>query len=498
MMFARRLIYSSSRSPLARRLLNRSVGCYSHRSFSNAPEAGTSTLEPVGLNPFGGSKLITSPFDIICNDPTKVQQVLGADAKFVRNFSIIAHIDHGKSTLADRMLEFSGNLAFSGGNKQVLDFLEVEKQRGITVKAQTASMFFQNTDSQNPGNYLLNLIDTPGHVDFSYEVSRSLAACQGVLLLVDATQGVQAQTLANFYLALEAELDVIPIISKMDLPTANADAVAVQMENAFGVDRSDIIRISAKTGVGVADIFPQVIRRIRAPPEMSAIRPARMLLFDSWFDQHRGVIAVFKIVDGELKRGDFIASYHSGAKYEVSELGLLMPHRYAVDSLKSGQVGYVVAGIKNSREVRTGDTFYTCDERDKPVATPSSITALPGFKPAKSMVYAGLYPVSADDFEQLNEALLKLTLNDASVSVAKESSVALGQGFRCGFLGVLHMEGMLLSLSIYFFSLFCHSQKILDIFQCFINDWRTNSVRRSSPLRRPCRTSALCVTALCS
>ena len=355
--------------------------------------------------------------------------------------------------MADRLLEFAGNVDFASKNQQLLDSLLVERQRGITVKAQTASMFYKHSNQayyekmkkmggilKGPTeNYLINLIDTPGHVDFSYEVSRSLAACQGVLMLVDSTQGIQAQTLANYYLAYEAELDIIPVITKIDLPNAQPDDVAKQIEDSFGIDRENCLKISSKSGFGVEGVFQAIVERIRCPGLIQTGKN-RALLFDSWFDGHRGVIALLNIVEGEFKVGDWIASYHSGICYQILDLGLLMPIMKPLPLLRQGQVGYVVSNIKNSREVRLGDTFYVVADKEQVKPTPADIIALPGFKPARSMVYAGLFPIDADDFEPLQDAISKLTLNDASVAVGKEHSVALGQGFRCGFLGVLHME----------------------------------------------------------
>jgi len=344
----------------------------------------------------------------------------------IRNFSIIAHIDHGKSTLADRLLEKTGTISTRTKNEQVLDKLQVEKERGITVKAQTASLFYTYKGNQ----YLLNLIDTPGHVDFNYEVSRSLYACQGALLLVDAAQGVQAQTVANFYLAFEQDLTIIPVINKIDMVNADPERVGQEMERIFEIDAKDIILTSGKTGIGLDELLAAIIERIK-PPVGDANKPLKALLFDSWFDEYRGVVCLFEIIDGCLKKGDIINSAATGETYEVFEIGLMYPDPIATGVLYTGQVGYVIAQIKSVKEARIGDTFYHVG---KPVP------ALPGFKPAKAMVFAGVYPVETVDYDSLRDAIEKLMLNDPSLSVEKESSVALGFGFRCGFLGLLHMD----------------------------------------------------------
>ncbi len=346
--------------------------------------------------------------------------------KNIRNFSIIAHIDHGKSTLADRLLEMTGTLSTRNKNEQFLDKLQVEKERGITVKAQTASLFYEYDGEV----YLLNLIDTPGHVDFSYEVSRSLYACQGALLLVDAAQGVQAQTMANFYLAFEQDLKIIPVLNKIDMANADPDRIAREIKRAFDIPKEELVAVSAKTGLGVKELLPEIIKRIDGPigdPE----KPLKALLFDSWFDEYRGVICLIEIVDGSIKKGDKIISVHSGDNYEVLEIGLMYPDPKPTDALYTGQVGYLISGMKTVREARVGDTFYHAKHPVEP---------LPGFKPAKSMVFAGIYPVDTSDYEDLRTAIEKLTLNDPSVNVTKESSAALGLGFRCGFLGLLHMD----------------------------------------------------------
>uniref|UniRef100_A0A667Z794 GTP binding elongation factor GUF1 n=1 Tax=Myripristis murdjan TaxID=586833 RepID=A0A667Z794_9TELE len=344
----------------------------------------------------------------------------------IRNFSIIAHIDHGKSTLADRLLEMTGAIAKTEKNKQVLDKLQVERERGITVKAQTASLFYSHQGQQ----YLLNLIDTPGHVDFSYEVSRSISACQGVLLIVDANQGIQAQTVANFYLAFEAQLTIIPVINKIDLKNADPDRVEAQIEKVFDIPREECIRISAKLGTNVERVLQEVVNRI-PPPEVSTDDPFKALVFDSTFDHYRGVVANIALFGGQVKKGDRIVSAHLGKAYEVNELGLLRPDERPTDRLYAGQVGYMVAGMKDVKEAQIGDTLYL---QQQPVE------ALPGFKPAKPMVFAGMYPMDQSEYTGLRSAIERLTLNDSSVTVQRDSSLALGAGWRLGFLGLLHME----------------------------------------------------------
>lgn len=344
----------------------------------------------------------------------------------IRNFSIIAHIDHGKSTLSDRLLEATGTVSDREKKEQFLDKLQVERERGITVKAQTASMFY----THNGTMYLLNLIDTPGHVDFSYEVSRSLYACQGALLLVDAAQGVEAQTLANFYLAFDQDLKIIPVINKIDLPTADPERVTQQLVSLFDFNTDEIVCASAKAKIGIDNILQTVINHI-PQPESDGQRLLKALLFDSWFDEYRGVICLIAIQDGSLKKGDAITLHQTDVHYEILELGLMYPEPAPMDALYAGQVGYIITGMKTVREARVGDTLY---HAKKPVPP------FPGFRPAKPVVFAGLFPVDATEFEQLREAIEKLTLNDASVTVEKKSSAALGLGFRCGFLGLLHMD----------------------------------------------------------
>lgn len=344
----------------------------------------------------------------------------------VRNFSIIAHIDHGKSTLADRLLEVTGTISDRVKNTQFLDKLQVEQERGITVKAQTASMFYEYQGQV----YLLNLIDTPGQVDFSYEVSRSLYACQGALLLVDASQGVEAQTMANFFLAFDQDLTIVPVINKIDMAAADPDRVAAQIKSLFDFEPENTIRASGKSGLGMTDILNAVVKQIPAPVG-NLEAPLKALLFDSWFDEYRGVICLIAIKDGVIKKGDRITLAQAEGTYEVLELGLMYPELTPMDALYAGQVGYLITGMKTVKEARVGDTIF----REKKPVTP-----FPGFKPAKPMVFAGIYPVDNNDFEALRDAIDKMTLNDASLTVEKKTSVALGLGFRCGFLGLLHMD----------------------------------------------------------
>uniref|UniRef100_A0A8D3CS88 GTP binding elongation factor GUF1 n=1 Tax=Scophthalmus maximus TaxID=52904 RepID=A0A8D3CS88_SCOMX len=337
----------------------------------------------------------------------------------IRNFCIIAHIDHGKSTLADRLLEMTGAIAKTEKNKQVLDKLQVERERGITVKAQTASLFYSHQGQQ----YLLNLIDTPGHVDFSYEVSRSLSACQGVLLIVDANQGIQAQTVANFYLAFEAQLTIIPVINKIDLKNADPDRVESQIEKVFDIPSEECIRISAKLGTNVEKVLQEVVNRI-PPPVASTDDPFKALVFDSNFDHYRGVVANIAVVGGQVRKGDKITSAYLGKTYEVNELGLLRPDEHPTQKLFAGQVGYMIAGMKDVKEAQIGDTLYL---QEQPVE------ALPGFKPAKPMVFAGMYPMDQSDYPGLRSAIERLTLNDSSVTVQRDSSLALGAGWSGDF-----------------------------------------------------------------
>lgn len=345
----------------------------------------------------------------------------------IRNFCIIAHIDHGKSTLADRLLQETNTVDARDLKEQVLDDMDLERERGITIKSHAIQMNFQHHGS----NYVLNLIDTPGHVDFSYEVSRSIAACEGALLIVDATQGIQAQTISNLYLALNHNLVIIPILNKMDLPSAMPEEVTDQIVELTMCNNEDIIPASGKTGLGVKEILEAIVQRI-PPPKGNPSAPLKALIFDSVFNSFRGIIAYFKVVEGELKKGDKVKFVHTGKQYEADEVGILRLKPEPRESVKTGDVGYIISGIKEAREVKVGDTITT-------VTNPTK-DAIKGFEDVKPMVFAGIYPVDTDDFEELREAMAKLQLNDASLVFEPETSAALGFGFRCGFLGMLHME----------------------------------------------------------
>ncbi len=345
----------------------------------------------------------------------------------VRNFCIIAHIDHGKSTLADRLLEFTGTVAQRDMQDQILDSMDIERERGITIKLNAARM---NYKAKNGKDYILNLIDTPGHVDFSYEVSRSLAACEGALLIVDATQGVEAQTLANVYLAIEQNLEIIPVINKIDLPSADVERVKAEIEEVLGIDASLAIPVSAKAGIGIEDVLEAVVDLV-PPPADTTEKPLRALVFDSAYDQYLGTLCFFKIIDGKMRLGDKVKFMASGKEYEVVELGYLTPSRVQVEELTCGDVGYFAGSIKELTRF-VGDTITTIEN---PAEEP-----LPGYKEALPMVFSGMYPVDNEDYQNLKEALEKLKLNDSSITFEPETSSALGFGFRCGFLGMLHME----------------------------------------------------------
>ncbi|NLF79971.1 MAG: elongation factor 4 [Clostridia bacterium] len=350
------------------------------------------------------------------------------DKQLIRNFCIIAHIDHGKSTLADRLLEFTGAVAGRDMSKQLLDSMELEQERGITIKLKAVRLAYEADDGQT---YQLNLIDTPGHVDFNYEVSRSLAACEGALLVVDAAQGIEAQTLANVYLALEHDLEIIPVINKIDLPGADPEGVRHEIEEVIGLDCAAAILASAKTGVGTKEILEAIVNLV-PPPKGEAAQPLSALIFDSFYDSYRGVIPCVRVMDGQIAKGMTAKMFGSGKSVEVTEVGVFTPAARQVESLAAGEVGYFAAAIRNVRDAQVGDTVT---DAARPAAVP-----LPGYRPATSMVYCGLYPVENNDYNDLKDALEKLQLNDAALHYEPENSMALGLGFRCGFLGLLHME----------------------------------------------------------
>lgn len=347
----------------------------------------------------------------------------------IRNFSIIAHIDHGKSTLADRLIQLCGGLTDREMNAQVLDSMDLERERGITIKAQSVTLYYDAADGER---YQLNFIDTPGHVDFSYEVSRSLAACEGALLVVDAAQGVEAQSVANCYTAIEQGLEVIPVLNKIDLPQAEPERVAAEIEEIIGLDTTAALSISAKTGVGVPDLLEQLVAEV-PPPEGDREAPLQALIIDSWFDNYLGIVSLVRVVQGRLQKGDKIIVKSVARTHVVDDLGRFTPKRTSSKTLEAGEVGYVVSGIKEIRGAPVGDTIVHA-------SNPDDVAQLPGFEQVKPQVYAGLFPVNSEDFESFREALAKLTLNDASLHYEPESSDALGFGFRCGFLGMLHME----------------------------------------------------------
>ncbi|HEV2650358.1 MAG TPA: translation elongation factor 4 [Rhizomicrobium sp.] len=346
----------------------------------------------------------------------------------IRNFSIVAHIDHGKSTLADRLIQFTGGLSNREMKDQVLDSMDIERERGITIKAQTVRLQYKAADGET---YTLNLMDTPGHVDFAYEVSRCLAACEGALLVVDASQGVEAQTLANVYQAMDANLEIVPVLNKIDLPAAEPDRVRRQIEDVIGIDASDAVPISAKTGLNIDQVLEAIVTRLPAPKgEIDA--PLKALLVDSWYDAYLGVVVLVRIIDGELKKGQKIRMMAADAVYQVEQVGVFTPKKVQVESLRPGEIGFLTAQIKQVADTQVGDTIT--DEKR------GTASALPGFKPAQQVVFCGLFPVDAAQFEDLRAGLGRLHLNDASFTYEMETSAALGFGFRCGFLGLLHLE----------------------------------------------------------
>ncbi|MGQ3019173.1 translation elongation factor 4 [Aliihoeflea sp.] len=347
----------------------------------------------------------------------------------IRNFSIVAHIDHGKSTLADRLIQMTGSLEVREMKEQVLDAMDIERERGITIKANTVRLEYDAKDGEH---YVLNLIDTPGHVDFAYEVSRSLRACEGSLLVVDASQGVEAQTLANVYQAIDADHEIVVVLNKIDLPAAEPERIKEQVEEVIGLDASDAVMISAKTGIGIEDVLEAIVTKLPPPKEGDETAPLKAMLVDSWYDAYLGVIVLVRIIDGRLRKGQQVRMMGTNARYTVDRVGVITPKMVMVDDLGPGELGFITASIKEVADTRVGDTIT--DDR-KPTAT-----ALPGFKPAQPVVFCGLFPVDAADFEDLRAAMGKLRLNDASFSFEMETSAALGFGFRCGFLGLLHLE----------------------------------------------------------
>eukprot|EP00741_Cyanophora_paradoxa_P005599 tig00000912_g5427.t1 len=363
------------------------------------------------------------------SDAKQVEGKVDVPVERLRNFCIIAHIDHGKSTIADRLLQATGTVQAREMKEQFLDNMDLERERGITIKLQAARM---NHKAQDGNSYVLNLIDTPGHVDFSYEVSRSLLACEGALLVVDASQGVEAQTLANVYLAIENNLEIIPVLNKIDLPSADPERVKKEIEEIIGLDCSNAILCSGKSGIGIDDILEAVVQRVPPPSEKRTENPFRALIFDSYYDPYRGVIVYMRVMDGQLQKGQRVRLMNSGKEYEVGEIGVLSPTQKPVAELHAGEVGYLAAGIKAVEDARVGDTVTRVD---RPAVDP-----LPGYEEAKPMVFCGMFPVNADQYPDLKESLEKLKLNDAALSFEPENSSAMGFGFRCGFLGLLHME----------------------------------------------------------
>jgi GTP-binding protein LepA len=350
------------------------------------------------------------------------------DTALIRNFSIIAHIDHGKSTLSDRLIQLCGNVSDREMSEQILDSMDIEKERGITIKAQTVRLDYKAKDGKT---YQLNLMDTPGHVDFAYEVSRSLAACEGAVLVVDASQGVEAQTLANVYQALDNNLEILPVLNKVDLPAADVDRVKAQIEDVIGIDASGAIGVSAKTGLNVDQVLEAIVERL-PPPVGDRSKPLKAMLIDSWYDAYLGVVVLVRVKEGVMKKGQRVKMMATGGSYGIDRVGIFRPKQETVDELGPGEVGFFTAAIKQVADTRVGDTVT--DEKNPTAA------ALPGFKPAQPVVFCGLFPVDAADFEDLREAMGRLRLNDASFSYEMETSAALGQGFRCGFLGLLHLE----------------------------------------------------------
>ena len=359
------------------------------------------------------------------------------DQRLIRNFSIIAHIDHGKSTLADRILQVTGALQQREMVEQFLDKMDIERERGITIKAQTVRLRYSASDGQI---YTLHLIDTPGHVDFNYEVSRSLQACEGAILVVDSTQGVEAQTLANVYLAIDQNLEIIPVLNKVDLPSSDIEGTKEQVEQVVGIDCTDAVSCSGKTGVGVPDILEQIVKKIPPPKEWVPGGPPRALIFDSWYDSYRGAVVMVRMIDGYLKKGQKIRFLATGRDYEITEMGIFTPHPIAIDEVGPGEVAFIAANVKSVHDTKIGDTVTDSRMANVAAAAGKPIEALPGFKEVKPMVFAGIFPTDNAQYPDLRDALDKLHMNDAAFQFEPDTSEALGFGFRCGFLGLLHME----------------------------------------------------------
>ncbi|CDR34662.1 translation elongation factor 4 [Criblamydia sequanensis] len=390
--------------------------------------------------------------------------------KHIRNFSIIAHIDHGKSTIADRLLELTKTVAERDMQEQLLDDMDLERERGITIKAHPVTMAYEAKDGQT---YQINFIDTPGHVDFSYEVSRSLSACEGALLVVDAAQGVQAQTLANVHLAIDRDLEIVPVLNKIDLPAADPESVRQQIEEVVGIDASGAIACSAKTGVGIADILERIVTNM-PPPKEPEDDLLRALIFDSHYDNYQGVMVYVRVMSGEVRKGSLIKMMATNKNYEVQEVGIFTPSEKPTDSLKPGEVGYLIANIKNTQDIKIGDTVTS---QKNPAPLP-----LPGFKHISPVVFAGIYPVDSSDFEALRDALAKLQLNDSALHIEQESSMALGFGYRCGFLGLLHLEIVFERLQREF-DLDIISTAPSVVYKCLINDGQVVDI--DSPAHYP-------------
>lgn len=394
------------------------------------------------------------------------------DREHIRNFSIIAHIDHGKSTLADRLIEKAGAVKVRDMDAQYLDNMALEKERGITIKLQTTRLEYK---AENGENYVLNLIDTPGHVDFTYEVSRSLAACEGALLVVDATQGVEAQTMANVYLALDEDLKILPVLNKIDLQSADIDKTCSEIEDLIGIEANEAPKISAKEGIGISDVFEDVVKNVPAPSGDES-KPLKALIFDSYYDNYKGVIIYARVFDGKVKKGDIIKMMNTDKKYEVTEVGYCVPFTQESKELRAGDVGYIQASIKQVKDARVGDTITGADRATE--------KALPGYKKAQSMVFCGIYPAEGESYENVKDALEKLQVNDAALTFEPETSIALGFGFRCGFLGLLHMEIIVERLEREF-NLAVITTSPSVIYRVVMNDGSVEMVQNPSNLPEP-------------